>query len=112
MDWETLGESIRKTNRVLVVEQGSLGTSWGAWLVDELQRRFFDWLDHPIERVTGAESAPTISKVLEQAALADTDDVVEGLRRVLALQAGGDRTERTTDAARAEAEGRLRAVAR
>jgi 2-oxoisovalerate dehydrogenase E1 component len=107
MDWETLGESIRKTNRVLVVEQGALGSSWGGWLVDELQRRFFDWLDHPIERVTGAESAPTISKVLEQAALAGTDDVVEGLRRVLALPAGEPAEQRESGR---EADARLRAV--
>jgi 2-oxoisovalerate dehydrogenase E1 component len=87
LDWETVGESIRKTNRVLVVEQGALGTSWGGWFVDELQRRFFDWLDAPIARVTGGEASPSISKVLEQAAIAGTDDVVAGLRRVLDMPA-------------------------
>lgn len=79
MDWETIGESIRKTNNVLIVEQGSRGTSYGAWLSDEIQRRFFDWLDSPVERVTGAESSPSISKVLEKAAIADTDTVASRL---------------------------------
>ncbi len=82
IDWETIGASIKKTNRVLIVEQGSLGTSYGAWLSDEIQRRFFDWLDAPIERVTGAESSPSISKVLEAAALGDTDKIVGQLQAI------------------------------
>jgi len=82
LDWETLGESIRKTNSVLIVEQGAQGTSYGGWLADELQRRFFDWLDQPIERVTGSEASPSISKVLERAAIARTEEVVAGLERV------------------------------
>jgi 2-oxoisovalerate dehydrogenase E1 component len=82
LDWETIGESIRKTNSVLIVEQGAQGTSYGAWLADEIQRRFFDYLDQPIERVTGAEASPSISKVLERAAIARTEEVVAGLERV------------------------------
>ncbi len=85
IDWEVIGASVRKTNRVLIIEQGAIGTSWGGWLADELQRRLFDWLDHPVERVTGAESAPTISKVLERAAIAGPEEIADGLRRVLAL---------------------------
>jgi 2-oxoisovalerate dehydrogenase E1 component len=82
LDWETLGESIRKTNSVLIVEQGAQGTSYGGWLADELQRRFFDYLDQPIERVTGGEASPSISRVLERAAIARTEEVVVGLERV------------------------------
>ncbi|HZK60313.1 MAG TPA: thiamine pyrophosphate-dependent enzyme [Cryobacterium sp.] len=83
-DWETVGASIRKTNSVLIVEQGARGTSYGGWLADEIQRRFFDWLDQPVERVTGGEASPSISKVLERAAIAGTEEVVAGLKRVLA----------------------------
>lgn len=75
LDWETIGESIRKTNNVLIAEQGALGTSYGAWLADEIQRRFFDWLDQPVQRVTGTESSPTISRVLEHAAIAGVDEL-------------------------------------
>lgn len=89
LDWDTIGESIRKTNAVLIVEQGARGPSYGAWLADEIQRRFFDWLDQPVERVTGGEASPSISKVLERAAIARTEEVVEGLERVRA--AGGIR---------------------
>jgi 2-oxoisovalerate dehydrogenase E1 component len=79
IDWDTIGASIRKTNRVLIAEQGALGTSYGGWLADEIQRRFFDWLDHPVQRVTGGEASPTISKVLERAAMPQTGDVVSAL---------------------------------
>jgi len=79
VDWDTIGESIRKTNNVMIVEQGSRSTSYGGWLADEIQRRYFDWLDSPIQRVSGAESSPSISFVLEKAALADTDAVSKAL---------------------------------
>jgi 2-oxoisovalerate dehydrogenase E1 component len=82
LDWETVGESVRKTNAVLIVEQGALGTSYGGWLADEVQRRFFDWLDQPVQRVHGTESSPSISKVLERAAIAKTEEVAAGLERV------------------------------
>ena len=79
LDWDTIGRSITKTNRVIIVEQGVRGTSYGAWLADEIQRRFFDWLDHPVERVTGGEASPSISKVLERAAFAGAAEVTAAL---------------------------------
>jgi 2-oxoisovalerate dehydrogenase E1 component len=82
LDWDTVGASIRKTSAVLIVEQGSTGPSYGGWLADEIQRRFFDWLDQPVQRVTGGEASPSISRVLEQAAIAGTDDIVAGLEQV------------------------------
>ena len=84
LDWETIGESIRKTNAVMIVEQGVQGTSYGSWLSDEIQRRFFDYLDQPVMRVHGREASPSISKVLEQQAIAKTEDVVAALSAVKA----------------------------
>lgn len=83
LDWATIETSVRKTNRVIIAEQGARGTSYGAWLADEIQRRLFDWLDHPIERVTGGEASPSISKVLERAAIAQTADISAKLNQVL-----------------------------
>ena len=88
LDWETIERSVKKTGAVLIVEQGARGTSYGAWLADEIQRRLFDWLDQPVERVTGGEASPSISKVLERAAIARTEEVVAGLERVR-TNAGG-----------------------
>ena len=80
LDWETIGASVRKTNAALIVEQGALGTSYGTILGDEIQRRLFDWLDHPVLRVHGGEASPSISKVLETAAIAGRDDIATALR--------------------------------
>lgn len=58
------------------------GTGYGAWLADEIQRRFFDWLDQPVQRVTGGLASPSISKVLERAAFARAEEAVAGLERM------------------------------
>jgi 2-oxoisovalerate dehydrogenase E1 component len=83
LDWTTLEASVRKTNNVLIVEQGSQGTAYGSWLADEIQRRLFDWLDAPVTRVTGGEASPSISKVLERAAFAGTEEIEAALERLL-----------------------------
>jgi 2-oxoisovalerate dehydrogenase E1 component len=83
IDWDTIGESIKKTNNVLIAEQGALGTSYGGWLADEIQRRYFDWLDQPVQRVTGGEASPSISKVLERAAIATSQEVAARLTEII-----------------------------
>ena len=89
LDWDTIGESVKKTNAVLLVEQGARGTSYGGWLSDEIQRRYFDYLDQPVERVTGGEASPSISRVLERAAIARTQEVVAGLEKIKRGLGGG-----------------------
>ena len=84
LDWETIGASIAKTNNVLIVEQGTQGTSYGGTIADEIQRRFFDYLDQPVQRVVGGEAAPTISKTLDHAANASPEDIARGYEAVLA----------------------------
>jgi pyruvate dehydrogenase complex dihydrolipoamide acetyltransferase long form len=71
IDWDTIEESMTKTNQVLIAEQGALGTSYGGWLADEIHRRFFDLARR--SRSGGSPAArrrPSISKVLERAAIA------------------------------------------
>jgi 2-oxoisovalerate dehydrogenase E1 component len=82
IDWDTIETSLTKTNQVLIAEQGAVGTSYGGWLADEIHRRFFDLLDAPVRRVTGAEASPSISKVLERAAIAQKDEVIAELTEI------------------------------
>lgn len=84
LDWAAIEASVQKTNNVLLVEQGASGTSYGTWLADEIQRRCFDWLDQPVQRVHGGEASPSVSKVLERAALGQTDDIVAALKAMTA----------------------------
>jgi len=86
MDWQTIETSIEKTGNVLIVEQGSIGTSYGGWLAAEIQSRCFDMLDQPIRRVHGDEASPSISKVLEAAACAGPAEIEAGLRAVMVDQ--------------------------
>jgi 2-oxoisovalerate dehydrogenase E1 component len=82
IDWATIERSVMKTNRVLIAEQGPRGTSYGGWLADEIQRRYFDWLDAPVQRVSGGEASPSISKVLERAAVADAEEAAATLTEI------------------------------
>ncbi|KAG0763613.1 hypothetical protein G6F22_018392 [Rhizopus arrhizus] len=77
-----------KTGRVAIVEQTTRGASLGALIADEIQRRYFDYLDQPVQRVTGRWAPPTVSQALERAALADEDDLrtlIAAMRRDSAL---------------------------
>ncbi|GAB1361375.1 alpha-ketoacid dehydrogenase subunit alpha/beta [Rhodobacter sp.] len=82
IDWETIGASIAKTGRVVIVEQTARSMSMGAIWADGIQSRFFDMLDHEIVRVTGGLAAPTVSSVLNRAALAGLDEVRAALEQI------------------------------
>ena len=82
LDWAAIEQSLAKTNQILIAEQGARGTSYGGWLADEIQRRFFDLLDAPVWRVTGGEASPSISQVLERAAIAQQEEVAAALAEI------------------------------
>lgn len=82
LDWDTIADSVRRTHALMVVEQTSRGTSIGSRIVSDAQARLFDELDHEIMHITGALSAPVVSKVLERAALARQENVEQALRYV------------------------------
>src|SRR5919108_438241 len=68
LDLDTILESVRKTNRAVIVEEGWPHGGVGANLAALIQEQAFDHLDAPVERVTGADVPMPYSKPLEQAA--------------------------------------------
>ena len=84
IDWDTIGASVRKTNNVVMLEQGPLTTSYGAMITDELQRRFFDYLDQPVKRIHGGESSPSVSKILERSAFVGVEEIRNGYAEIMA----------------------------
>lgn len=82
LDWKTIEASVARTNALMVVEQTTRGTSIGSRIVSDSQARLFDWLDHEIVHITGANSSPVVSKVLERAALAGEASVETALRSI------------------------------
>jgi pyruvate dehydrogenase E1 component beta subunit len=77
LDLDTILESVRKTNRAVVVEEGWPHGGVGANLAALIQEQAFDHLDAPVARVTGADVPMPYSKPLEQAAFPHTEHVVK-----------------------------------
>ena len=55
LDLDTILESVKKTNRAVIVEEGWPHGGVGANLAALIQEQAFDWLDAPVQRVTGAD---------------------------------------------------------
>ena len=83
LDEDLIFESVRKTNRCVVVEEGWRYAGFGAEIADRVQRECFDALDAPVIRVTAADVPMPYSKMLEKAYLPQPERVVEAARQVL-----------------------------
>jgi pyruvate dehydrogenase E1 component beta subunit len=79
LDLDTMIESVRKTNRCVIVEEGWPHGGVGANLAALLQEQAFDFLDAPIGRVTGADVPMPYSKPLEQSAFPHEPQVVSAV---------------------------------
>jgi pyruvate dehydrogenase E1 component beta subunit len=77
LDLDTILDSVRKTNRCVIVEEGWPHGGVGANLAALIQEQAFDWLDAPVARVTGADLPMPYSKPLEQIAFPHEPQVVE-----------------------------------
>jgi pyruvate dehydrogenase E1 component subunit beta len=83
LDLDTILESVRKTNRLVVVEEGWPHGGVGANIASLIQAQAFDDLDAPIERVTGADVHMPYSKRLEQAAIPHAENIVSAALQTL-----------------------------
>jgi pyruvate dehydrogenase E1 component beta subunit len=77
LDLDTILESVRKTNRAVILEEGWPHGGVGANLSTLITEQAFDHLDAPVQRVTGADVPMPYSKRLEQAAMPHTASAVE-----------------------------------
>ncbi len=77
LDLDTILDSVRKTNRAVIVEEGWPHGGVGANLSTLITEQAFDHMDAPIQRVTGADVPMPYSKRLEQAAIPHAGSVVE-----------------------------------
>ena len=86
LDSHLLVESVRKTHRCVIVEEGWPFCGVGAQIATTLYSEAFDSLDAPIERVTSADVPMPYSKPLEAAALPDVKRVRLAIDKVLYRQ--------------------------
>jgi pyruvate dehydrogenase E1 component beta subunit len=84
LDEATIVKSVKKTNRIVTVEEGwphfGVGSEIAAIIMES---EAFDYLDAPLERVTGADVPMPYAQNLEQAALPQVDDIVNTVKRVM-----------------------------
>jgi pyruvate/2-oxoglutarate/acetoin dehydrogenase E1 component len=77
LDLDTILDSVRKTNRAVIVEEGWPHGGVGANIATLITEQAFDHLDAPVQRVTGADVPMPYSKRLEQAAIPHEEHVVK-----------------------------------
>jgi pyruvate dehydrogenase E1 component beta subunit len=82
LDQHAILESVTRTNRCVVAEEGWPFAGVGAQVVDLIQREAFDSLDAPVIRVTGADVPMPYNKLLERAAKVDPGKIVAAVKQV------------------------------
>ena len=82
LDIETIIESVKKTNRVVVAEESHPFCGVGAEISAEINERAFDYLDAPVKRVSGADVPMPYAKNLEQLAIPDVPQLIAAVKEV------------------------------
>jgi pyruvate dehydrogenase E1 component beta subunit len=82
MDIETIVESVKKTGRLVTVEEGWRQSGVGAEIAARMMEEAFDYLDAPVARVTGKDVPMPYAANLEKLALPSVAEVVEAAKAV------------------------------
>ena len=86
MDVEAIKQSVVKTNRAVVLEEGWELAGIGAQVVDYIQRDCFDDLDSPVLRVHQADVPMPYAKNLEKLAKPDAAKTIAAVKKVMYLE--------------------------
>jgi pyruvate dehydrogenase E1 component beta subunit len=82
MDTGAILASVRKTNRLVTVEEGWPQGSVGSYISSVVMQEAFDYLDAPVINCTGKDVPMPYAANLEKHALVTTDEVIEAVRKV------------------------------
>ncbi len=83
LDTSLFIESIKKTNRMVVVEEGLPQFGIGAEISARVMEEAFDWMDAPVKRVTSDDIPLPYAREIEQAALPNAQKVIAAVKEVL-----------------------------
>ena len=86
MDIDAITESVRKTNRAVVLEEGWEVCGIGSQIVDYIQRDCFDHLDAPVIRVHQADVPMPYAKAIEKAAKPDVAKTIAAVKKVMYIE--------------------------
>lgn len=85
LDDRLIFESVKKTHRCLIVEEGWPVAGFGAEIAYRVQRECLDYLDAPVERITSDDVPMPYARHLELEVLPQVKDVVAGVKKVMYL---------------------------
>ena len=83
IDYDAIIQSVKKTNRCVVVEESWPLASFSGEITYMIQRKAFDYLDSPVLRVTGRDTPLPYSSTLVDAFLPNTKRVIDAVNQVL-----------------------------
>src|SRR5690348_5973174 len=83
VDIDLIVDSVKKTNRVVIAEEGWKYYGTGQGLAALIYEHAFDYLDAPIQHVNGADVPMPYSKVLERAALPRKNDIISAVKAIV-----------------------------
>ena len=83
LDWETILESVKKTNRLVIVEEQWPFASVSSEISYRIQKEGFDYLDAPIRRITSADAPMHYAPNLTALAIPDVTRTVKLIKEVL-----------------------------
>ena len=81
-DLETVVSSVRKTYRIVAVEEGWPFAGIGSEIAAMMMEECFDWLDAPVKRVAGKDVPLPYAANLERLAVPQVEDIVAAVREV------------------------------
>ncbi len=82
MDLDTVIASVKKTNRLVTVEEGFPQSSVGDFIANQVSRQAFDYLDAPVITIAGKDVPMPYAANLEKLALPSVDEVIEAVKAV------------------------------
>ena len=83
IDFDTIVESVKKTNRCITVEESFPVCSIGSYIGSQIMIKAFDYLDAPVLNCTGKDVPMPYAENLEKAALITPDEIVFSVKKVL-----------------------------
>src|SRR5437773_1782630 len=85
VDWDTIGASVRKTNRAIVAYEDSLSWGYGAEIAARIADEMFTYLDAPVRRVASTDTFVAYAPELEDVILPQVDDLQEAIVEIAAF---------------------------
>jgi len=86
LDFDTIGASIRKTHRVIIVEECMRSGGIGAELTASIIDRLFDELDAPVIRLASQDIPTPYNGTLENLTIVQPPQIVEAVQKLVALK--------------------------